>query len=66
MLKTSLVEKTSYAENGEKNGDIMGYNEDIFLLLDKNSFATSHSKKLFVTACTTFLKTNSNSIGGVL
>ena len=33
--KTSLVEKTCYAENEEKNGDV---------LLDNNSFATSHSK----------------------
>ena len=30
---TSLVEKTYYAENREKNGDV---------LLDKNSFATRH------------------------
>ena len=33
--KSSLIEKKCYAENREKNGDV---------LLDKNSFATSHSK----------------------
>ena len=33
--KTSLVEKLCYAENGEKNEDV---------LLGKNSLATSHSK----------------------
>ena len=41
MLKTSLVEETGYAENGEKK---WRYNGDVFLLLGKNSFANSYSK----------------------
>ena len=41
VLKTLFVEKTGYVKNGEKN---WRYNGDIFLLLDKNSFSTSHSK----------------------
>ena len=41
VLKTSLAEKTGYAENGKKK---WRYNGDILLLLDKNSFATSQSK----------------------
>ena len=41
MLKTSLVEETGYAENGEKK---WRYNGDVFLLLGKSSFPTSHSK----------------------
>ena len=41
VLKTSLVEKTGYAENGEK---YWRHNGNILLLLDKNSFSASHPK----------------------
>ena len=43
------------------------YDGNIFLLLDKNSFATSHSKAFSgKPRRNSFLEENSNSIGGIL